>query len=172
MLISLPLRQRPRVPLGWDQVSPQWTRTLAGPGPAVRRGVSCPNQPCETGRGRPVFGKRLAARWVSKNVTEIDFRARGPRCVFSHWIWRSAHSTGSHTGIFLYTAGFSLPNGRGCDKMKENHRQLFGRFEHWIFYGKTDVLQKDAATVEKADCQNVKFGAGVKMIKNVRRSEV
>ena len=73
---------------------------------------------------------------------------------------------------FFYTAGFSLPNGRGCDKMKENHRQLFGRFEHWIFYGKTDVLQKDAATVEKADCQNVKFGAGVKMIKNVRRSEV
>ena len=26
MLISLPLRQRPRVPLGWEQVSPQWTR--------------------------------------------------------------------------------------------------------------------------------------------------
>ena len=37
IFISLPLWQRPRVPLGWDQVSPQWTRTLAGPGPAVRK---------------------------------------------------------------------------------------------------------------------------------------
>ena len=37
MFVSLPLWQRPRVPLGWDQVSLGWTRTLAGPGPAVRR---------------------------------------------------------------------------------------------------------------------------------------
>ena len=33
MFISLPLWQRPRVPLGWNQASPGRTRTLAGPGP-------------------------------------------------------------------------------------------------------------------------------------------
>ena len=75
MLVSLPLWQRQSFTL-MDQRLCLWN----SPGPSraldplFGRGVSCPNQPCETGRGRPVFGKRLAARWVSKNVTEIDFR--------------------------------------------------------------------------------------------------
>ena len=44
--------------LAWTrQVSLGWTRTLAGPGPAARRGVGCPLQTRETGRGRPVFGR-------------------------------------------------------------------------------------------------------------------
>ena len=71
-----------KVPLGWDQVSLGWTKGSAfgirqdpqGPGPAVRRGMRCPPQPHETGRGRPVFGKQQAARQESRNVTEIVFR--------------------------------------------------------------------------------------------------
>src|SRR5699024_5936429 len=50
MFISLPLRQRPRVPIGWDQASPGRTRTLAGPGPAVRRGRVSRSPVCETVR--------------------------------------------------------------------------------------------------------------------------
>ena len=66
-----------RVPLGWDQVSPQWTRTLAGPGPAARRGVGCPPRTRETGRGRPVFGHSWAARCVWKVTGQKCF----PYCI-------------------------------------------------------------------------------------------
>src|SRR5699024_10477330 len=38
------------VPLGWNQASPGRTRTLAGPGPAVRRGRVSRSSVCETVR--------------------------------------------------------------------------------------------------------------------------
>ena len=60
-------------PLGWDQVSLGWTRTLAGPGPAARRGVGCPPLTRETGHGRPVFG-----RWTGRPER---FRARPQMCI-------------------------------------------------------------------------------------------
>ena len=56
MFISLPLWQRPRVPLGWDQVSLGWTRTLAGPGPAVRRGRVSRSKRVRPFVKRTVFG--------------------------------------------------------------------------------------------------------------------
>src|SRR5699024_6480457 len=56
MFISLPLRQRPRVPLGWDQASPGRTRTLAGPGPAVRRGRVSRSKRVRPFVKRTVFG--------------------------------------------------------------------------------------------------------------------
>src|SRR5699024_7230336 len=71
MFISLPLRQRPRVPLGWDQASPGRTRTLAGPGPAVRRGRVSRSKRVRPFVKRTVFGM-LTGRLESFFVNHKD----------------------------------------------------------------------------------------------------
>src|SRR5699024_8873122 len=76
MFISLPLRQRPRVPIGWDQASPGRTRTLAGPGPAVRRGRVSRSKHVRPFVKRTVFGTltgRLESFYCcTNNITYIS----------------------------------------------------------------------------------------------------
>ena len=74
MFISLPLWQRPRVPLGWDQVSLGWTKGSAfgirqdprGPWTRSPPRRFFPSFTRETGRGRPVFERQQVARGVER----------------------------------------------------------------------------------------------------------
>ena len=57
------LKAATKVPLDGPKALPLETaRTLASPGPAVRRGVNYPSLPRETGRGRPVFERPWSLR--------------------------------------------------------------------------------------------------------------